>query len=245
MFRPFHESFSKYLRTETADEGVEQRFADALLATLPSDTTGRGCSTEPYLRRHLPAHLLAAGYLNRELQNPAVVLNVAPDALLAVLPQVSGPEERKVTLAYHWASRWMDEPQTESAPAYLAWGAFLSGADALASGLLRWCENSLWKPAWGVYDPSVVSQAINTGEQSITAAAVGTADDGDPLVATGHTDGTVALWNLRTRRREMHYTPTRLRPKTFGGVRVSRLLMIRCGTDNLIAAVWNNGGSRL
>jgi WD40 repeat protein len=249
VFRLFHQTFTDYLRQRTENEDVEKSFTAALISVIPpvsGNISPWRQLTEPYLINHFASHAAAGQLLEEHLVDPDFLLGVQPDGLLQELPRVASRTALPVIRAYRRAAHWIRAGAEEAAIAYLAWGASQYGARELSSRLQARRGGLPWYPEWSAWLVVNSSYVVVTSEYSITAIAAAVDEVAAPLFAYGLLDGTIRVWNAKTRRQVLEFQPQRLvqpqrlfRPQDWRAVKKIVILDLK-GLQLLIGA-WEEG----
>ncbi|MFI6643669.1 caspase family protein [Streptomyces sp. NPDC050504] len=202
VYRLYHESLTAELRAE-ADEGLPERLARALVATVPLDP-GTGvrdwAAADPYVHAHVATHAAAAGLLAELLGDPHFLLHAEPAALSAALAEGGPFDEDVAATAAAWqrcAPDLRPEIPLPERAARLRLAAFPAGADELARRLGEAVPALPWDVRWADVRPTDPYRALGTFDRAVKHVAVLHREE-RTLIATAEEGNRVLLWDFDT-----------------------------------------------
>jgi WD40 repeat protein len=201
VYRLYHEQFARYLRAGRGDVAVvQERIVGELLRHVPANTAGRRewLAATPYIRAHLATHASKGLILDQLVNDPGFLLTADPARLLPALATVTTSETLKSASAFESVQYLLAGRPPGQAAAQLDLAARVYNAGPLADGISQLPYERPWTIAWGYWarpDRHVLLGRHATEVRGLVTATL----DGTPLVVSGSRDGTLQVWDLRTR----------------------------------------------
>ncbi|MFI2506691.1 hypothetical protein [Streptomyces sp. NPDC018972] len=245
VYRLYHQALIDHVR-RTSPWDAHARITRALLATLP----GRGPtvweSAHPYLRRHLPAHALAARRLPEVMRDPGFLVCADPTRMAAavrVLPErFTLPVARLYLRAAHRLPSLSPRGRLRvllmtamfEEPTLVGWLRGHTTVQATLEGAST-APDDFSVVLHGHAGPVLALQALTTG-------------DGRSVVASAGGDGTVRLWEPDTGETRMVLTGPRATVTALTGLTGSDgrpLLVAAAGRDLYVWDVDSGSGAPL
>ncbi len=202
-FRIYHQSFRDFLARDShygvyPDE-AERALTDRLIAITPMLPGGQRdwSKGSDYARVHLATHAAAAGVLDHLLQDPGYLVAADPDRLIVALPSVTTPSARLPRRVFRGAFDALRRSPPVERASYLEMAAREAGADDFADEVASLEPARPWSARWAHWQ--AVSEHFIAFQQAcdVLTLAIGELE-GEPIVLSGGTDGTLRVWHLAT-----------------------------------------------
>lgn len=226
VYRLSHASFAALLRADV-DPDQHARLVRALIAAADPPRLN------PYLLRHLPWHVAVTGTWSELLDTPAVLDRLNPHDLAAEIVRTAfgragTPAEVNAMIP---ASRSLAETPPSERSAVRALATRKTG-HAVRSGTE---PDTAWRPRWVSPPYESFCVVLDGHPDTVTALIAVPLPDGRTVLATGHRDGTVRLWDP--------LTGTQFgEPLTRGRERITALAMVPVDTAGPVLAARDDNG---
>lgn len=232
VYRLYHEQLAEQLREIAGKQpGVYRRLWDALLATVPIDSTGKRlwANAHPYLKRHASSFAAKAGVLDELITDPEFLLASDPEILRSHLKvsAASSYSLEQTYLSIFATLRELPEPERR---AYLALALMQRALEPLAPSAPNGAR-SQWMPAWAAWNRPKNSGLIDARDSSVTALSTGLWNPHTPVALVGRADGQIEVFRLSDGHKLAGWAP-------FLDKEVTRLALTQTSEGEVLVASW-------
>ena len=221
VYRLYHLALQEALRSRHDYRSMQIGLTKALIAAVPrlSDGSTDWVLADPYIRRHLPAHAAAAGYLDELLLDPMFLVAAIPGGLLPVLRRAPIPasaldvglatipggflpvwqrtesrESLRSGRMYKMAAHlWAANASPGNWASYLEFTARMLGLDEVAERFGELSISRSWRIPWVSVAPSSAHRVLRGHERPVRAIVI----RGD-IVISADEGGIIRCWDVES-----------------------------------------------